>query len=122
MRKNGKYRFSLQFPAETEEQIQAGEMLERLGNRKSTVVVAALGEYLAAHPALSSPQCKVEIKAVQSLLPEQLKEMIQKMLDERLMDAKDKKNLGEVASEGDNNITEMLNNMDIFGKIQRNYS
>ena len=48
--------------------------------------------------------------------------MIQKMLDERLMDAKDKKNLGEVASEGDNNITEMLNNMDIFGKIQRNYS
>lgn len=122
MRKNGKYRFSLQFPAETEEQIQAGELLERLGNRKSTVVVAALGEYLAAHPALSSPQCKVEIKAVQSLLPEQLKEMIQKMLDERLMDAKDKKNLGEVASEGDNNITEMLNNMDIFGKTQRNYS
>ena len=47
--------------------------------------------------------------------------MIQKMLDERLMDAKDKKNLGEVASEGDNNITEMLNNMDIFGQIQRNY-
>ena len=121
MRKNGKYRFSLQFPAETEEQIQAGELLERLGNRKSTVVVAALGEYLAAHPALSSPQCKVEIKAVQSLLPEQLKEMIQKMLDERLMDAKDKKNLGEVASEGDNNITEMLNNMDIFWQIQRNY-
>ena len=107
MRKNGKYRFSLQFPAETEEQIQAGELL--------AVVVAALGEYLAAHPALSSPQCKVEIKAVQSLSPEQLKEMVQKMLDERLIDAKDKRNLGEVAVEGDNNITEMLNNMDIFG-------
>lgn len=55
MRKNGKYRFSLQFPAETEEQIQAGELLERLGNRKSAVVVAALGEYLAAHPALLTP-------------------------------------------------------------------
>ena len=78
-------------------------------------MVAALGEYLAAHPALSSPQCKVEIKAVQSLSPEQLKEMVQKMLDERLIDAKDKRNLGEVAVEGDNNITEMLNNMDIFG-------
>ena len=108
MRRNGKYRFSLQFPAETEEQIQAGELLERLGNRKSAVVVAALG-------ALSSPQCKVEIRAVQNLSPEQLKEMVQKMLDERLMDAKDKGNLGEVASEGDNNITETLNNMDIFG-------
>ena len=55
MRNNGKYRFSLQFPAETEEQIQADELLERLGNRKSAVVVAALGEYLAAHPALLSP-------------------------------------------------------------------
>ena len=114
MRKNGKYRFSLQFPAETEEQIQAGELLERLGNRKSAVVVAALGEYLAAHPALLTPQCKVEIKAVQNLSPEQLKEMVQKMLDERLMDAKDKGNLVKMASEGDNNITEMLNNMDIF--------
>ena len=111
----GKYRFSLQFPAETEEQIQAGELLERLGNRKSAVVVAALGEYLAAHPALTSPQCKVEIKPVQNLSPEQLKEMVQKMLDERLMDAKDKGNLGEATVEGDNNITEMLNNMDIFG-------
>ena len=55
VRNNGKYRFSLQFPAETEEQIQADELLERLGNRKSAVVVAALGEYLAAHPALLSP-------------------------------------------------------------------
>ena len=109
MRKDGKYRFSLQFPAETEEQIQAGELLERLGNRKSAVVVAALGEYL------TSPQCKVEIKPVQNLSPEQLKEMVQKMLDERLMDAKDKGNLGEATVEGDNNITEMLNNMDIFG-------
>lgn len=115
MRKNGKYRFSLQFPAETEEQIQAGELLERLGNRKSAVVVAALGEYLAAHPALLSPECRVEIRAVQNVSSEQLKEMVQKMLDERLMDAKDKGNLGEMASESDNNITEMLNNMDIFG-------
>ena len=115
MRKNGKYRFSLQFPAETEEQIQAGELLERLGNRKSAVVVAALGEYLAAHPALLSPECRVEIRAVQNVSSEQLKEMVQKMLDERLMDAKDKGNLGEVASECDNNITETLNNMDIFG-------
>ena len=108
MRKNGKYRFSLQFPAETEEQIQAGELLERLGNHKSAVVVAALGEYLAVHPALLSPECKVEIKAVHNLSPEQLKEMVQQMLDERLMDAKDKKNLGDVVVEGDNNITEML--------------
>ncbi len=115
MRKNGKYRFSLQFPAETDEQIQAGELLERLGNRKSAVVVAALGEYLTAHPALLSPECKVEIRAEQRISPDFIKEMVRKMLDERLEAAKDKRNNGDVAEGGDNNITEMLNNMDIFG-------
>lgn len=114
MRKNGKYRFSLQFPAETEEQIQAGELLERLGNRKSAVVVAALGEYLAAHPALASPQCKVEIRAVQNLSPEQLKEMVQKMLDERL-DSLPKSSSGENDTiKFNGSITEMLDNLDVF--------
>ena len=42
MKKDGKYRFSLQFSADSEEQVRAGELLERLGNRKSAVVVAAL--------------------------------------------------------------------------------
>ena len=66
MRKNGKYRFTLQFPAETEEQIRAGELLERLGNRKSAVIIAALDEYLQAHPALQNPKCKVEVNATSS--------------------------------------------------------
>lgn len=39
MKRDGKYRFSLQFGSETREQVQAGELLERLGNRKSAVVI-----------------------------------------------------------------------------------
>ena len=31
MKKDGKYRFSLQFGADSEEQVKAGELLERLG-------------------------------------------------------------------------------------------
>lgn len=50
MKKDGKYRFSLQFGAETEEQQSVGELLERLGNRKSAVVVAAVSDYILAHP------------------------------------------------------------------------
>ena len=42
MKKDGKYRFTLQFPAVTEEQIAVGELLESLGNRKSALVVAAV--------------------------------------------------------------------------------
>ena len=49
MKRDGKYRFSLQFGSETREQMQAGELLERLGNRKSAVVIAALNAYIAAH-------------------------------------------------------------------------
>lgn len=114
MRKDGKYRFSLQFPAETEEQIQAGELLERLGNRKSAVVVAALGEYLAAHPALTSPQCKVEIKAVQNLSLEQLKEMVKIILDERLESDKKSDSYKTDTIKFNGSITEMLDNLDAF--------
>ena len=46
MKRDGKYRFSLQFGSETREQMQAGELLERLGNRKSAVVIAALNAYM----------------------------------------------------------------------------
>ena len=41
MKKDGKYRFSLQFNSDTEEQLQAGELLERMGNKKSHLVIAA---------------------------------------------------------------------------------
>ena len=114
MRKDGKYRFSLQFPAKTKEQIQAGELLERLGNRKSAVVVAALGEYLAAHPALLSPECRVEIRAVQNVSSEQLKEMVQKMLDERLTSDRqnDSGKIDTIKFNG--SIAEMLDNLDAF--------
>lgn len=114
MRKNGKYRFSLQFPAETEEQIQAGELLERLGNRKSAVVVAALWEYLLAHPALLSPECKVEIRSEQRLSPDLIKEMVQKMLDERLMSNKKSDSYKSDTIKFNGSVTEMLDNLDAF--------
>ena len=62
MKKDGKYRFSLQFSADSEEQVRAGELLERLGNRKSAVVVAALNDYLDSNPNLQDAHCKIEVK------------------------------------------------------------
>ena len=44
MKRDGVYRFNLQFPSDSEERIRVGEVLERLGKRKSHLVVAALGE------------------------------------------------------------------------------
>ena len=52
MKKDGKYRFTLQFGSESDEEYRAGEFLEHLGNKKSAVIVAALNEYLTSHPEL----------------------------------------------------------------------
>ena len=50
MREKGRYRFSLQFAADSDEHIRVGELLERSGNRKSALIISALSEFLAAHP------------------------------------------------------------------------
>ncbi len=54
MKIDGKYRFSLQFPATTTKQKAVGEALEMLGNRKSTLVVNAVFQYKSVHPELFS--------------------------------------------------------------------
>ncbi len=112
MRKNGKYRFTLQFPAETEEQIQAGELLERLGNRKSAVIIAALDEYLLAHPALQDPKCKIRVNATYSVQTETIEKMVREMVEEQMgkMGSAEKIN----PPQDNTDVTEMLDNLDVF--------
>ena len=64
MRKDGKYRFTLQFGADSEDQIRVGELLENLGNRKSTIIVSALTDYINAHPELQSGYQHTHSRAV----------------------------------------------------------
>ena len=54
MKKNGKYRFTLQFGMDTEAENRAGEILEKLGNKKSKILIAALNEYASNHPELNN--------------------------------------------------------------------
>lgn len=67
MKKDDKYRYSLQFGSESEEEIRAGEFLEKLGNKKSAVVVAAINAYLDSHPELQIPHCKIEVKVASAI-------------------------------------------------------
>lgn len=83
MKREGKYRFSLQFGSETREHVQAGELLERLGNRKSAVVIAALNAYIAAHPELAEP-APVSVKIDGGIRREALEQMIRSIIDERI--------------------------------------
>lgn len=84
MKKDGKYRFSLQFSADSEEQVRAGELLERLGNRKSAVVVAALNDYLDSNPNLQDAHCKIEVKLTPGYNRDGIEEIIRRIVEERL--------------------------------------
>lgn len=108
MRRQGVYRFSLQFPGDTEERVRAGELLERLGNRKSAVVVAALNQYLDQHPQLESPAAKVKIQTQAAVSREQL---VREILEERMAALPQ---AGPSPEEEDPGISQMLENLDAF--------
>ena len=82
MKRDGVYRFNLQFPADTQEHIRVGEVLERLGKRKSSLVVAALGEYLDRHPQWETPEVRIKIEQQSALTREKLEELVRRLVEE----------------------------------------
>ena len=118
MKKDGKYRFSLQFNSDTEEQIQAGELLERMGNRKSHLIIVALNEYIESHPELKNKNCKVEIKLTSVYDQAKIEQMIQNVIEQRLIGMQisgiqdNNKNDEQEALAED--IAKMLDNLDMF--------
>lgn len=114
MKRDGKYRFTLQFPADTERRIQAGELLEQLGNRKSAVVVAALCEYADRHPELLTRPMRAKIQTEYTASRAALEELIRKLVSEQLEQG------GAVTEQNnaytlDDDIARMLGNLDVFG-------
>lgn len=118
MKKNGIYRFSLQFRAGTEEQIRAGELLERLGNKKSQVIVAALNEYMVAHPELGNRDCKLEIKSSFVYNQENIKRIIEDVIKSKFENMQVPNNMeydaGTMQENIAGDISQMLDNIDLF--------
>lgn len=118
MKKDGKYRFSLQFGAESEEQIRAGELLERLGNKKSSIVVMALNEYLSAHPELLDGDCKIEVKIASSCNQEKIEQMIRSIVEERIaafqLQPAEEPSVQEIPDTLEEDVAQMLDNLDLF--------
>lgn len=118
MIKDGKYRYTLQFGMETEAERQAGAFLERLGNRKSPVIIAALTEYLQNHPELQSNQSKVQF-SISGIDPRLLEMKIQQLIDERLgtihlTSLQADTYAPETAKQVSNDILDMLNDLECF--------
>ena len=119
MKKDGKYRYSLQFGSDSAEEVRAGELLERLGNKKSAIVVAALNAYISTHPNLESPHCKIEVQMGSGYNQKSIKEMVRAIVEEKLKElpitqlsacAAGK----ETADLLDEDLTQMLDNLDLF--------
>lgn len=52
MSNKSRYKFHIQFPAISKQNIQVGEVLTRLGRRKSNYIIEAMYQYIQLHPEL----------------------------------------------------------------------
>ena len=127
MKKDGKYRFSLQFLDKTEENRMVGELLERMGNRKSTLIVDAVREYLLRNPELREENCKIEISITPVKTPENLEHLVQQMVEEKIalyqtvdstgyrsVESVEKVPQTETEDNWEEDVSQMLDNLDFF--------
>lgn len=118
MIRDGKYRYTIQFGMGTEEEQQAGTFLERLGNRKSPIIIAAINEYLQNHPELREGKSAVQVN-VTGVDPRMLEEKIRQLIEERLgsgvpLNAQAGTNTPDTAKQVSNDILDMLSDLDCF--------
>ena len=126
LRKADKYRFSLQWSGDTQERVAAGELLEKLGNKKSDFIVLAIWEYLQRHPEALMPGVKIQITSPATMSKEQMMSAIKHavkaymeenhtalhpLMDTGLEDAGHENIPGDL-SEDDLNV--MLENLSVF--------
>lgn len=119
MKKDGKYRFTLQFGADSEEQIRVGEFLESLGNKKSAVMVDVLNEYLLSRPELQKAHGKIEVKVASGYNQDRMEQIIRQIVEERIARLQPGGILAdipqdEISETMEDDIAQMLDNLDLF--------
>ena len=80
LRRDDRFRFSLQWRADTEEKARVGALIERLGNKKSDFIVMAVMDYLQRHPDMDIPGAKIKITYQPIHTKEQLLRMVRDMV------------------------------------------
>ncbi len=125
MRRNDKFRFSLQWSADTQERLQVGDLLERLGNKKSDFIIMAVADYILRHPEVALPGTKVKITVQATQTREQTLEMVRDMakaaLEELLADrsivlATDSKPSDEDSGPSEKDLDAMLAGLNFFNQ------
>lgn len=102
---------------DTEEERRAGAFLERLGNRKSPIVVIALNELLQNHPELCEDNSKVQF-TISGIDPKMLEAKIRQIVEEHLgagpIPAQIETSTSATTQQVSNDILDMLSDLDCF--------
>ena len=124
MRRDDKYRFSLSWGRDTAEKIAVGDLLEKLKNRKSDLIVQAVWEFIGNHPEVMAENTKIVIAVQSTQTDEQTLAQIQRMIDasmERLKDSmkfqiQQEKQVEQAAPTvlNQQDLDDMLDNLTIF--------
>ena len=120
MKSGDTYRFTLSWPMDTEERILAGELLEKLGNKKSKFVVQLICDYITAHPEIINPKETIKFIINSTPLGDMLTEKIQSIIKTEfagkitLQQFSDNSDSEQTASSADESINDMFENLDIW--------
>lgn len=112
-----KYRFNLQFTASTDDAKRAGEALEALGKRKSQIVIAAVCEYLDAHPGCIKYQSE---DSPGNVYKAKLEKMVRAIIDEKIAERQihpmkqPAADMDSLADSVDSDVMAMLGNIELF--------
>lgn len=119
MRTQGGYRFSLQFSADSEDQVRVGEFLERMGNRKSVMIVNAVSLYLDANPELASSGTEVKVQINAPMKKSEIENLIRSIIAEKLSEMPAPSDAGQtlpkIEETLEHDIASMLGNLSMFG-------
>ncbi len=117
MKDGDRYRFNLQFVADTEDAAKAGETLEKLGKHKSQIVIAAIVEYLNNHPEFHAERTS---DIPRKVYRDEVEKMIRAIRDEKIaggqliQDNNSVPDKAVIADEIDADVMAMLGNVQMF--------
>ena len=114
MRTEKGYRYTLQFPACTIDQQRAGEFLERVGSRKSCVIVRALTDYLQKHPDLLEVGGTIRVDAAAGLTKEEVRVLIREELARGNYSPSSEESDVPASADQNNIVDSMLDNLGLF--------
>lgn len=118
MKSDNKYRFTLSWGRNTEDQLLAGEFLESLGNRKSRFIISLVCKYLSSHPEMTEGgdvvKLVLESSSAGKMLEEKIREMVKQEMAGHTVIREEPAQTETVTVKIDSGVAEMAKNLEVW--------